>query len=144
MGNGTLANLIFAIPKPDWNLRVRVSLEIARGLVYLHEECNVPIIHCDIKPQNILLDNYFSAKISDFGLSKLLLSDQSRTHTMIRGTRGYVAPEWFKNAPVSAKVDVYSFGVMLLEIICCRRSVEMELEDEGRAILTDWAYDCYA
>ncbi|KAL9438867.1 hypothetical protein AB3S75_024520 [Citrus x aurantiifolia] len=144
MGNGTLANLIFAIPKPDWNLRVRISLEIARGLVYLHEECNVPIIHCDIKPQNILLDNYFSAKISDFGLSKLLLSDQSRTHTMIRGTRGYVAPEWFKNAPVSAKVDVYSFGVMLLEIICCRRSVEMEVEEEGRAILTDWAYDCYA
>ncbi|KAH9777071.1 G-type lectin S-receptor-like serine/threonine-protein kinase LECRK3 [Citrus sinensis] len=143
MGNGTLANLIFAIPKPDWNLRVRISLEIARGLVYLHEGCNVPIIHCDIKPQNILLDHYFSPKISDFGLSKLLLSDHSRTHTMIRGTRGYVAPEWLKNAPVSAKVDVYSFGVMLLEIICCRKSVEMELEEEGRAILTDWAYDCY-
>ncbi|KAJ4712678.1 Receptor-like protein kinase [Melia azedarach] len=143
MSNGTLSNLLFAIPKPDWNLRVRISMEIARGLVYLHEECNVPIIHCDIKPQNILLDQYFTAKISDFGLSKLLLSDQSKTRTMIRGTRGYVAPEWFKNVPVSAKVDVYSFGVMLLEIICCRRSVEMEFEEERRAILTDWAYDCY-
>ncbi|KAL5815124.1 hypothetical protein ACOSQ3_025918 [Xanthoceras sorbifolium] len=143
MSNGTLANLLFAIPKPDWYLRVRISLEIAKGLVYLHEECNVPIIHCDIKPQNILLDQYLIAKISDFGLSKLLLSNQSRTRTMIRGTRGYVAPEWFKNVPVTAKVDVYSFGVMLLEIICCRRSVEMEFEDERRAILTDWVYDCY-
>ncbi|XP_044476718.1 G-type lectin S-receptor-like serine/threonine-protein kinase LECRK2 [Mangifera indica] len=143
MSNGTLANILFALPRPDWNLRVRISLEIAKGLVYLHEECNVPIIHCDIKPQNILLDHYFNAKISDFGLSKLLLSDQSRTRTMIRGTRGYVAPEWFKNVPVSAKVDVYSYGVMLLEIICCRRSVEMETEEERKAILTDWVYDCY-
>ncbi|ESR53460.1 G-type lectin S-receptor-like serine/threonine-protein kinase LECRK3 [Citrus sinensis] len=143
MGNGTLANLLFASPRPDWSLRVRISLEIARGLLYLHEECNIPIIHCDIKPQNILLDQDFTAKISDFGLSKLLLSDQSRTRTVIRGTRGYVAPEWFKNVPVSAKVDVYSFGVVLLEIICCRRSVEMELEEERSAILTDWAYDCY-
>ncbi|XP_044476472.1 G-type lectin S-receptor-like serine/threonine-protein kinase LECRK3 [Mangifera indica] len=143
MSNGTLANILFALPKPDWNLRVRISLEIARGLVYLHEECNVPIIHCDIKPQNILLDHYFNAKISDFGLSKLLLSDQSRTRTMIRGTRGYVAPEWFKNVAVSAKVDVYSYGVMLLEIICCRRCVEMEAEEERREILIDWVYDCY-
>ncbi|KAK1564688.1 hypothetical protein Q3G72_009260 [Acer saccharum] len=144
MSNGTLANLLFAIPKPDWYLRVRIALEIAKGLVYLHEECNIPIIHCDIKPQNILLDQHFIAKISDFGLSKLLLSNHSRTLTMIRGTRGYVAPEWFKNVPVTAKVDVYSFGVMLLEIICCRRSVEMECEEENRAILTDWACECYA
>lgn len=143
MGNGTLANLIFAITRPDWSLRGRISLEIARGLLYLHEEYNVPIIHCDIKPQNVLLDQDFTTKISDFGLSKLLLSDQSRTRTMIRGTRGYVAPEWFKNVPISARVDVYSFGVVLLEIICCRRSVEMELEEERSAILTDWAYDCY-
>ncbi|KAH9777067.1 G-type lectin S-receptor-like serine/threonine-protein kinase LECRK4 [Citrus sinensis] len=143
MGIGTLANLLFASPRPDWSLRVRISLEIARGLLYLHGECNVPIIHCDIKPQNILLDQDFTAKISDFGLSKLLLSDQSRTRTMIRGTRGYVAPEWFKNVPVSAKVDVYSFGVVLLKIICCKRSVEMELGEERSAILTDWAYDCY-
>ncbi|KAK2650310.1 hypothetical protein Ddye_017799 [Dipteronia dyeriana] len=143
MGNGNLANFLFAIPKPDWNLRVRIALEIAKGLVYLHEECNIPIIHCDIKPQNILLDQHFIAKISDFGLSKLLLSNQSRTLTMVRGTRGYVAPEWFKTVPVTAKVDVYSFGVMLLEIICCRRSVEMECEEENRAILTDWACECY-
>ncbi|MED6218449.1 hypothetical protein PIB30_026672 [Stylosanthes scabra] len=146
MSNGSLANFLFALDKPNWDLRVRFGLGIARGLVYLHEECDTPIIHCDIKPQNILIDDNFIAKISDFGLAKLLLSDQSRTKTMIRGTRGYVAPEWFRNVPVTVKVDVYSFGVMLLEIICCRRSVLM-LEsgggEEEKAVLTDWAYDCY-
>ncbi|XP_038717282.1 G-type lectin S-receptor-like serine/threonine-protein kinase LECRK3 [Tripterygium wilfordii] len=145
MANGTLANFLFSIPKPDWNARVQIALGIARGLLYLHEECDVPIIHCDIKPQNILLDECFTARISDFGLAKMLLSNQSRTRTLIRGTRGYVAAEWFKNVPITVKVDVYSFGILLLEIICCRRSVVMELEqeEEEKAILADWAYECY-
>ncbi|CAK7356308.1 unnamed protein product [Dovyalis caffra] len=145
MSNGTLANFLFTLPRPDWHRRIKIALGIARGLLYLHEECDFPIIHCDIKPQNILLDDSPTARISDFGLAKLLLSSQTRTHTMIRGTRGYVAPEWFKNVPVTAKVDVYSFGVLLLEIICCRRSVVMDLEEseDEKAILTDWAYDCY-
>ncbi|KAK7307765.1 hypothetical protein VNO77_41115 [Canavalia gladiata] len=144
MSNGTLADILFGQHKPVWKVRVGFALGIARGLVYLHQECDTPIIHCDIKPQNILIDEHFNAKISDFGLAKLLLSDQSRTNTMIRGTRGYVAPEWFKNVPVTVKVDVYSFGVMLLEIICCRRSViVMECEKEEKAILSDWAYDCF-
>ncbi|KAK7252695.1 hypothetical protein RIF29_36833 [Crotalaria pallida] len=148
MSNGSLADILFGKQKPIWNLRVEFALGIARGLVYLHQECETPIIHCDIKPQNVLIDEDFTAKISDFGLAKLLLSGQSRTKTMIRGTRGYVAPEWFRNIPVTVKVDVYSFGVMLLEIICCRRSVVLielgEEEEEEREILTDWAYDCYA
>ncbi|KAK7307764.1 hypothetical protein VNO77_41114 [Canavalia gladiata] len=144
MSNGTLADILFGQSKPVWNARVGFALGIARGLLYLHQECDTPIIHCDIKPQNILIDQHFNAKISDFGLAKLLLSDQSRTNTMIRGTRGYVAPEWFKNVPVTVKVDVYSYGVMLLEIICCRRGVVlMESGEEEKAILTDWAYDCY-
>ncbi|KAF5938680.1 hypothetical protein HYC85_022939 [Camellia sinensis] len=120
-----------------------MALGIARGLVYLHEDCNAPIIHCDIKPENILIDENFTARISDFGLAKSLLLNQTRTHTGIRGTRGYVAPEWFKNVRVTVKVDVYSFGVMLLEIICCRKSVAKEFGEEEKAILTDWAYDCY-
>lgn len=144
MSNGSLANILFGETKPIWNQRVGFALGIARGLVYLHEECDTTIIHCDIKPQNILIDEYFTAKISDFGLAKLLLVDQTRTKTMIRGTRGYVAPEWFKNVPVTAKVDVYSFGAMLLEIVCCRKSVVlMESGEEEKAILTDWACDCY-
>ena len=69
--------------------------------------------------------------------------DQTRTTTVIRGTKGYVAPEWFRHMPVTANVDVYSFGILLLELICCRKSFEAEAQDEDRMILADWAYDCY-
>lgn len=89
----------------------------------------------------MLLDGNLVPRISDFGLAKLLKTDQTRTKTDIRGTKGYVAPEWFKNAGVTAKVDVYSFGVMLLEIICCRRNVDLELGEAEEAILTFWAND---
>ncbi|CAI8602345.1 unnamed protein product [Vicia faba] len=147
MSNGTLASLLFNADekqKPSWKLRLELAIGIAKGLVYLHEECITRIIHCDIKPQNILLDDYFNARISDFGLAKLMNMNQSKTNTGIRGTKGYVALEWFKNMPITAQVDVYSYGVVLLEIISCRRCVqEMEQEDEEKAILTDWAYDCY-
>ncbi|KAI3872479.1 hypothetical protein MKW98_007735 [Papaver atlanticum] len=144
MSNNSLAYHLFGIAKPDWNQRVQIAFGISRGLMYLHEECSNQIIHCDIKPQNILLDDSFTARISDFGLAKLLMNNQTRTLTGIRGTRGYVAPEWFRNAPISAKVDVYSFGVMLLEIICCRKGVELDLgEEDKKIILTDWAYECF-
>ncbi|XP_043693350.1 G-type lectin S-receptor-like serine/threonine-protein kinase LECRK2 [Telopea speciosissima] len=143
MSNGSLASFLFGSPRPDWNQRTQIAFGIARGLMYLHEDCSIPIIHCDIKPQNILLDDCYTARISDFGLAKLLMNDQSRTRTAIRGTKGYVAPEWFRHMPITVKVDVYSFGVMLMEIICCRKSVELEMGDDERAILTDWADDCY-
>ncbi|XP_074264348.1 G-type lectin S-receptor-like serine/threonine-protein kinase LECRK3 [Silene latifolia] len=143
MRNGTVADYLFKDFKPSWMARVGIAQGTARGLAYLHEECSTQIIHCDIKPQNILLDDSHNARISDFGLAKLLVLDQSQTTTMVRGTKGYVAPEWFKNKAVTVKVDVYSFGVLLLEIICCRRSVCMEIIGEERAILTDWAADCY-
>ncbi|XVE68512.1 hypothetical protein DITRI_Ditri09bG0074000 [Diplodiscus trichospermus] len=143
LSNGTLASFLFGDVKPSWKQRTQIALGIARGLLYLHDECNPQIIHCDIKPQNILLDDYYEARISDFGLSKLLGINQSYTDTAIRGTKGYVAPEWFKTVPVSVKVDVYSFGVLLLEIICCRRNVEMDDVDPKKAILTDWACDCF-
>jgi len=143
LSNGTLANFLFGDYKPNWNQRVQIVFGISRGLVYLHEECCTQIIHCDIRPQNILLDEHYNARISDFGLSKLLMINQSRTETGIRGTKGYVAPDWFRSAPITAKVDVYSFGVLLLEIICCRRNVDGKSEIEEKGILTDWAYDCY-
>lgn len=144
MSNGTLAHLIFQnSTKPSFYTRVQIAFAVARGLCYLHEECSTQIIHCDIKPQNVLLDDSHTAKISDFGLAKLLRADQTRTTTGIRGTRGYVAPEWFKNMRVTVKVDVYSYGVMLLELLCCRRNYEPEIEDNRKQILADWAYDCY-
>ncbi|GLU19426.1 hypothetical protein SLE2022_356790 [Rubroshorea leprosula] len=143
MSNGSLASYLFGNLRPSWYQRALIAFGTARGLVYLHEECSNQIIHCDIKPQNILLDDSLTARISDFGLAKLLKTGQTRTVTAIRGTKGYVAPEWFKNKPVTIKVDVYSFGILLLELICCRRSFEQDLEDENQMILADWAYDCY-
>ncbi|KAJ6944626.1 G-type lectin S-receptor-like serine/threonine-protein kinase LECRK2 [Populus alba x Populus x berolinensis] len=136
MSNGSLSSFIFQDAKPGWKERIQIAFGVARGLLYLHEECSNQIIHCDIKPQNILLDEYYNARISDFGLAKLLLLDQSQTHTAIRGTKGYVAPEWFRNFPVTVKVDVYSYGVLL-------RNVDSNATIEEQAILTDWAYDCY-
>ena len=143
MSNGTLASFLFGCSKPVWKLRTQMAFGIARGLMYLHEECSTQIIHCDIKPQNVLLDDSLTARISDFGLAKLLMSNQSRTLTAIRGTKGYVAPEWFRSEPITAKVDVYSYGVVLLEIISCRKCIDFQTENEEEAILIDWAYDCY-
>ncbi|GKU94147.1 hypothetical protein SLEP1_g7676 [Rubroshorea leprosula] len=143
MSNGSLASYLFGNLRPNWYQRAQIAFGTARGLVYLHEECSNQIIHCDIKPQNILLDDSLTARISDFGLAKLLKTGQTRTVTAIRGTKGYVAPEWFKNKPVTIKVDVYSFGILLLELICCRKSFEQDSEDENQMILADWAYDCY-
>ncbi|KAI3461067.1 hypothetical protein Pfo_017730 [Paulownia fortunei] len=143
MSNGSLANFLFENSRPNWYRRVQIAFATARGLCYLHEECSTQIIHCDIKPQNVLLDESHTAKISDFGLAKLLRPDQTRTTTGIRGTRGYVAPEWFRNMPITVKVDVYSFGILLLELLCCRRNVETDVKDENEVILADWAYDCY-
>ncbi|KAK4753690.1 hypothetical protein SAY87_001794 [Trapa incisa] len=71
------------------------------------------------------------------------MTDQTRTLTGVRGTKGYLAPEWFRNMPVSVKVDVYSFGILLLELICCRKSCDFEMVDEARMVLSDWVYDCY-
>ncbi|GLU23663.1 hypothetical protein SLE2022_396520 [Rubroshorea leprosula] len=92
-------------------------------------------------PQNILLDDSFTAKISYFGLAKLLINSKSHNLTGIRGTKGNIEPEWFKSTPVTVKADVYGFGVVLLEIICCRRCAMFEIEEA--AILTEWAYECY-
>ncbi|KAJ0976615.1 hypothetical protein J5N97_012089 [Dioscorea zingiberensis] len=91
--------------------------------------------------KNILIDKSGNAKISDFGLSKLLMPEQTKTFTGIRGTRGYLAPEWQKNAAITVKADVFSFGVLLFEIICCRRNMEME---EGLdCTLAEWVYECF-
>ncbi|XVF14958.1 hypothetical protein REPUB_Repub09cG0106100 [Reevesia pubescens] len=143
MINGSLADVLFTPEKkPCWNERVEIARNIARGLLYLHEECETQIIHCDIKSQNILMDEQRQAKIADFGLAKLLKPDQTKTFTRIRGTRGYVAPEWHRKLPVTVKADVYSFGIVVLEIICCRRSVNWSLLEE-EDVLEEWVYNCF-
>ncbi|KAK3439461.1 hypothetical protein EUGRSUZ_C04324, partial [Eucalyptus grandis] len=143
MSNGTLADFLFGTSRPSWFKRIEIACGVAQGLSYLHDDCTRHIIHCDIKPQNILLDGSLAAKISDFGLAKLLMANQTRTTTGVRGTRGYLAPEWFRNMPISSKVDVYSFGILLVELICCRKNYEPEAEIEAQIVLVDWAYDCY-
>uniref|UniRef100_A0A453F7G0 non-specific serine/threonine protein kinase n=4 Tax=Aegilops tauschii TaxID=37682 RepID=A0A453F7G0_AEGTS len=105
-----------------WSQRFKIALGTARGLAYLHHECLEWVIHCDIKPENILLTRDFEAKIADFGLAKLSKRDSSSFNlTHMRGTMGYMAPEWALNLPIDAKVDVYSYGVVLLEIVTGNR-----------------------
>lgn len=108
----------------SWDVRFRIAVGTARGIGYLHEECRHCIIHCDIKPENILLDEDFSAKVSDFGLAKLLGRDFSRVLATMRGTWGYVAPEWISGVAITSKADVYSYGMTLLELMGGRRNVE--------------------
>ncbi|XP_012461251.2 G-type lectin S-receptor-like serine/threonine-protein kinase SD2-5 [Gossypium raimondii] len=137
MANGSLDRWIFNQNRDldlGWQIRRKIILDIAKGLAYLHEECNQKIIHLDIKPQNILLDENFNAKISDFGLSKLIGKDQSRVITAMRGTPGYMAPEWLSSC-ITEKVDVYSFGIVVLEILCGRRNVDVSQQEEDMHLL---------
>ncbi|KAF7106351.1 hypothetical protein CFC21_107099 [Triticum aestivum] len=133
MPGGSLRGVLFVNQerRPPWCWRAEAALAIARGLEYLHDGCTGPVIHCDIKPDNILLDDHGVPRITDFGISKLLGSQQVHTTvTHIRGTRGYIAPEWLRSeARVDTKADVYSFGVVLLEMICCRRCQERVVHD---------------
>ncbi|VAI40481.1 unnamed protein product [Triticum turgidum subsp. durum] len=126
MENGSLSSHLF--PKSPatlvWELRYRIALGTARGLAYLHEGCMDCIIHCDMKPDNVLLDADFCPKVADFGLAKLLGRDFSRALTTMRGTIGYLAPEWISGLPITHKADVYSYGMMLLEIVSGRRNAE--------------------
>ncbi|XP_003563469.2 G-type lectin S-receptor-like serine/threonine-protein kinase At2g19130 [Brachypodium distachyon] len=106
----------------SWTARYQIALGIARGLAYLHDSCRDSIIHCDIKPENILLDASFLPKIADFGMAKILGRDFSRVLTTMRGTVGYLAPEWITGVAITPKVDVYGYGMVLLEIISGRRN----------------------
>ncbi|MCD9641565.1 hypothetical protein HAX54_027793 [Datura stramonium] len=118
-----------------WHTRQRIITDIAKGLAYLHDECSQKIIHLDIKPQNILLDQNFNAKISDFGLSKLIDKDKSKVVTRMRGTPGYLAPEWLRSV-ITEKVDVYAFGIVLLEVLCGRKNVDLSQADEDVHLLS--------
>ncbi|BAD81313.1 putative S-domain receptor-like protein kinase [Oryza sativa Japonica Group] len=126
MSNGSLDAHIFSEKSSllSWHVRYQIALGIARGLAYLHEECEDCIIHCDIKPENILLDYEFCPKICDFGMAKLLGREFNSALTTVRGTMGYLAPEWIYGQPITKKADVYSFGIVLFEIISGRRSTE--------------------
>ncbi|CAN6335950.1 unnamed protein product [Urochloa humidicola] len=124
MSNGSLDAHLFQSNAAalTWNIRYQIVLGVARGLSYLHQSCRECIIHCDIKPQNILLDGSFVPKIADFGMAAFVGREFSRVLTTFRGTAGYLAPEWLGGGSITSKVDVYSFGMVLLEIISGRRN----------------------
>ncbi|KAG8075534.1 hypothetical protein GUJ93_ZPchr0006g42245 [Zizania palustris] len=138
MPNGSLDKWIFqnhhAAPL-DWKTRLKIITDVAKGLAYLHSDCRQTIAHLDIKPQNILLDEMFTAKISDFGLAKLIDREQSSVMTRLRGTVGYLAPEWLTSV-ITEKVDVYSFGVVIMEILCGRRNLDYSQPEESRHLIS--------
>ncbi|KAK7385012.1 hypothetical protein VNO78_30719 [Psophocarpus tetragonolobus] len=147
MSNGSLDKYIFSkegSPPLSYEKTYKISLGIARGISYLHQGCDVQILHFDIKPHNILLDDNFIPKISDFGLAKLYPVDDSIVHlTNARGTLGYMAPELFyKNiGGVSYKVDVYSFGMLLMEITSRRKNTNPHVEHSSQHYFPFWIYD---
>lgn len=149
MKNSSLDNFLFTPEEQlqsgkllNWECRFNIALGTAKGITYLHEECRDCIVHCDIKPENILLDENYNAKVSDFGLAKLVnpKDHRYRTLTSVRGTRGYLAPEWLANLPITSKSDVYSYGMVLLEIVCGRRNFEVS-EQTNRKKFSVWAYE---
>ncbi|KAL6518929.1 hypothetical protein OROHE_017682 [Orobanche hederae] len=133
--NGSLNNWIFSNNNSSagggrsgclsWDSRCGVALDVAKALSYLHHDCRSCILHLDVKPENILIDENYRALVSDFGLSKLKGREESRVVTTIRGTRGYLAPEWLLENGVSEKCDVYSYGMVLLEIIGGRKNIRV-------------------
>ncbi|KAF8391336.1 hypothetical protein HHK36_023640 [Tetracentron sinense] len=127
MPNGSLDSYLFRKDSKvlDWKTRYQIVLGTAKGLEYLHEKCRDCIIHCDIKPGNILLDSEYNPKVADFGLAKLFGRGFSRVLTTMRGTRGYLAPEWISGEAVTSKADVYSYGMMLFEVISGRRNLDI-------------------
>ncbi|KAK9059935.1 hypothetical protein SSX86_020639 [Deinandra increscens subsp. villosa] len=137
MSNGSLDRWIYHGYREhplDWECRKKIILDVAKGLAYLHEDCRQKIIHLDIKPQNILVDNNFNAKVSDFGLSKLIDRDQTQVMITMRGTPGYMAPEWL-SLVITEKVDVYSFGIVLLEMLCGRKNFDRSQPEESWHLL---------
>ncbi|OAY83783.1 G-type lectin S-receptor-like serine/threonine-protein kinase [Ananas comosus] len=140
MPNGSLDSHLFTSDSKslDWKARFRIILGVAKALAYLHEECRECIIHCDIKPENVLVDSDFSPKVADFGMAKLIDRNFDRALTTARGTLGYLAPEWILGLPITPKADVYSYGMMLFEIISGRRNTE-PLKDGRVGYFPLWA-----
>ncbi|PQM35501.1 hypothetical protein Pyn_40009 [Prunus yedoensis var. nudiflora] len=143
MENNSLARALFGPEesrlKLDWPTRHKICVGIARGLAYLHEESRLKVVHRDIKATNVLLDKNLTPKISDFGLAKLDEEDNTHISTRIAGTYGYMAPEYAMRGYLTDKADVYSFGILVLEIASGRNNTSYRSKEESFYLL-DWAH----
>ncbi|XP_004295585.1 PREDICTED: probable LRR receptor-like serine/threonine-protein kinase At5g45780 [Fragaria vesca subsp. vesca] len=142
MPNGSVADRLRETcrdrPSLDWNRRLCIALGAARGLVYLHEQCNPKIIHRDVKAANILLDQNFEAVVGDFGLAKLLDQRESHVTTAVRGTVGHIAPEYLSTGQSSEKTDVFGFGILLLELITGQKALDAGNGQVQKGMILDW------
>ncbi|KAK2999140.1 LOW QUALITY PROTEIN: hypothetical protein RJ639_024485 [Escallonia herrerae] len=131
MENGSLDTLLFSSSYRTLGLdqRYNIGLGTAKGLAYIHEECLEWVLHCDVKPQNILLDHNLEPKVTDFGMSKFFGDSNNMQFSRVRGTRGYVAPEGMMNLKINAKADVYSYGVVLLELVSGKSASGFHLDE---------------
>ncbi|GLT47417.1 hypothetical protein SLA2020_211170 [Shorea laevis] len=143
MPNGSLDSHLFkGRSQLPWNLRFKIAQGLASALLYLHESGDFCVLHRDIKTNNIMLDSAFNAKLGDFGLARLADHEKGSLTTLLAGTMGYLAPECHRTGKASKESDIYSFGVVVLEIVCGRRSIEPRY-DEDQASLVAWVWQAY-
>ncbi|KAG5063918.1 hypothetical protein JHK85_005101 [Glycine max] len=138
MSNGSVASRLRGKPALDWNTRKRIAIGAARGLLYLHEQCDPKIIHRDVKAANVLLDDYCEAVVGDFGLAKLLDHADSHVTTAVRGTVGHIAPEYLSTGQSSEKTDVFGFGILLLELITGMTALEFGKTVNQKGAMLEW------
>ncbi|KAL2322080.1 hypothetical protein Fmac_026459 [Flemingia macrophylla] len=131
---GSLEDLVTDRTRLTWRRRMEVATDVARALVYLHHECYPSVVHRDVKASNVLLDKDGKAKVTDFGLARVVDAGDSHVSTMVAGTVGYVAPEYGHTWQATTKGDVYSYGVLVMELATGRRAV-----DGGEECLVEWA-----
>ncbi|KAL2462632.1 Wall-associated receptor kinase-like 1 [Forsythia ovata] len=139
VSNGTLFNLIHddnAEFPFSWNMRLKIAVEVAGALGYLHYATSLPIYHRDIKSSNILLDEKYVAKVSDFGTSRSIAVDQSHLTALVKGTFGYLDPEYFQSSQFTEKSDVYSFGVVLVELLTGKRPISSDKTEPEKSLAT--------